>query len=193
MERMKPSEYIELAKVTEHKDSGYLEVYDRAFGKLTTGHIIDTCLEVDARARFLDYLKKVTMYGKDGGKFENYKPTMDYDTEHNQDKDKIQNAKIFHGMIGLITEAGELALPLQTLLANGVVDKVNVIEELGDIFWYSAILLDALGSSFEEAWEINIAKLKQRYGDKFTEHSALNRDLTKERKILEGDTNAKKD
>lgn len=34
--------------------------------------------------------------------------------------------------------------------------------------------------------ERNIAKLKARFPDKFTEHAANNRDLEKERKILEG-------
>ena len=41
------------------------------------------------------------------------------------------------------------------------------------------------GTSIEKARETNIAKLRARYGDKFTEFDALNRDLDVERKILE--------
>ena len=41
------------------------------------------------------------------------------------------------------------------------------------------------GFTFEEIMEKNIEKLKARYGDKFTEKSALNRDLEQERKTLE--------
>lgn len=37
-----------------------------------------------------------------------------------------------------------------------------------------------------ETFDINIAKLKARYGDKFTSEKAINRDLQKERNILEG-------
>lgn len=38
----------------------------------------------------------------------------------------------------------------------------------------------------EEVWKINIAKLKARYGDKFSSDRAINRDLETERTILEG-------
>lgn len=41
------------------------------------------------------------------------------------------------------------------------------------------------GTTIEEGRATNIAKLKARYGDKFTENAALNRDLETERKILE--------
>jgi hypothetical protein len=36
------------------------------------------------------------------------------------------------------------------------------------------------------SFDINIAKLKARYGDKFSSDKAINRDLETERKILEG-------
>jgi len=38
------------------------------------------------------------------------------------------------------------------------------------------------------SFDINISKLKARYGDKFTSERAINRDLEKERKILEGNS-----
>ena len=40
------------------------------------------------------------------------------------------------------------------------------------------------GFSFEKAMARNIAKLKARYGDKFTRDKAINRDLDKELKSL---------
>jgi len=40
--------------------------------------------------------------------------------------------------------------------------------------------------NIEESLERNIAKLKARFPDKFTEEAALNRNLIKERQILEG-------
>lgn len=46
------------------------------------------------------------------------------------------------------------------------------------------LLLES-GSSVEQARERNIAKLKARYGEKFTEAAALERNLETERKILE--------
>jgi hypothetical protein len=38
----------------------------------------------------------------------------------------------------------------------------------------------------QNSFDINIAKLKARYGDKFSSERAINRDLDNERNILEG-------
>ena len=97
-----------------------------------------------------------------------------------------ENIRILHAAIGLATEAGEVQDALKKHLFYGKpLDKVNLAEEMGDIFWYMAILSDALGVGFDDIQTKNIAKLKARYGDKFTAAAALNRDLDAERKILE--------
>jgi NTP pyrophosphatase (non-canonical NTP hydrolase) len=94
--------------------------------------------------------------------------------------------RLIHGAMGVVTESGELMDAMKKHVFYGAdPDKVNLKEELGDLFWYIAVLCDALGISFEEVWETNIAKLKSRYGEKFNEDGALNRDLQKERGILE--------
>lgn len=93
---------------------------------------------------------------------------------------------LIHGIIGKATEAGESLEALFAATIEGVpLDAVNVIEETGDGFWYDAITLAALQSNFGEAQTINIAKLRKRYPEKFTEYDATNRDLPAERKILE--------
>ena len=38
----------------------------------------------------------------------------------------------------------------------------------------------------EKSWDINISKLRARYGDKFSSEKAINRNLVVERNILEG-------
>lgn len=97
-----------------------------------------------------------------------------------------ENIRILHAAVGLATEAGEVQDALKKHLFYGKpLDKVNLAEEMGDIFWYMAILADVLGVSFDDIQDKNIAKLKARYGDKFTAAAALNRDLETERKILE--------
>lgn len=98
-----------------------------------------------------------------------------------------ENIRFLHAAIGLATEAGEIQDQLKKAVFYGKpLDKVNLAEELGDLFWYMAIMADQLGTSFDEIQEKNIAKLKARYGAKFTEAAALTRDLETERKILEG-------
>lgn len=96
-------------------------------------------------------------------------------------------ARILHAAMGLDTEAAEITDALKKHLAYGKpLDLVNIKEEISDCLWYIAMLADTVGFSFEEIMELNIAKLKARYGDKFTENAAINRDLVTERKILEG-------
>jgi NTP pyrophosphatase (non-canonical NTP hydrolase) len=70
-------------------------------------------------------------------------------------------------------------------IENKEFDEVNMREEVGDVFWYFAILADTCGFTFEEAQRVNIAKLRMRYGEKFSEFDAKNRNLTAERTILE--------
>lgn len=98
----------------------------------------------------------------------------------------IDAIRLLHGVMGLETEVGEFMDGLKKHIFYGKpLDRVNLKEELGDLFWYLAILCDVLGSDFETIMRINIEKLKARYGDKFTEDGALNRNVDVERSILE--------
>lgn len=98
----------------------------------------------------------------------------------------VENQRLLHAGIGLATEAGEFLDALKKHVFYGKdLDKVNLREEMGDIFWYCAIIADQLEVDFSEVMDRNITKLKARYGDKFTEEKASNRDLDTERNILE--------
>jgi NTP pyrophosphatase (non-canonical NTP hydrolase) len=97
-----------------------------------------------------------------------------------------ENIRLLHAAIGLCTETGELQDALKKAIFYGKpLDKVNLAEELGDVMWYIAIACDTLGVSLESVMEKNIAKLTARYGDKFSQAAALNRNLDAERQILE--------
>lgn len=91
-----------------------------------------------------------------------------------------------HMVLGLTTETGELADVLKRNHAYGKeMDPINEIEEIGDLLWYIANYCNHRNFTIEKAMEINIAKLKKRYPEKFNEHEALNRDLSAERQTLE--------
>lgn len=92
--------------------------------------------------------------------------------------------RVFHAIVGITTEAVELLQALD--IHTKEIDKVNFLEELGDIDWYQGIGIDAVGGSFEEVLERVIAKLRVRYPEKFSSENAINRDIAKERKVLEG-------
>lgn len=94
--------------------------------------------------------------------------------------------RLDHAADGLCTEAGEFKDTLKKYKFYGTpVDEVNLIEELGDLLYYCALACDGLNISFEDVMQINQNKLKTRYPDKFSQDNAENRDLNKERKILE--------
>jgi len=104
-------------------------------------------------------------------------------------KDKFElNTRIFHGILGIATESGELMQALLSSIINvGTnMDSVNIQEELNDINWYQAIIHDELNLNWEDGLRKNIEKLRARFPEKFTEHDANNRNLEKERQILEG-------
>lgn len=98
------------------------------------------------------------------------------------------NPRIAHALFGLETEIGELIDPFKKFWFYGglkPIDLVNVKEEIGDILWYLAILMDEIDTDFDDEMERVIKKLKTRYPEKFTSHHATNRDLESERKTLE--------
>lgn len=98
-----------------------------------------------------------------------------------------QLVRLMHAMIGMCTEAGEVQDAVKKHVFYGKeLDRPNLIEELGDIMWYIAIATDVLDTTLEEVMQKNSDKLRARYGNKFTEETAITRNLDKEREILEG-------
>lgn len=93
---------------------------------------------------------------------------------------------LFHGIIGAITEAGELARALSEAITNGTpLNLSNVAEEIGDGQWYNAAILKVLGLSFDQIQRANIAKLRNRFPNKFNEYDANNRDTAREMKPID--------
>jgi NTP pyrophosphatase (non-canonical NTP hydrolase) len=97
-----------------------------------------------------------------------------------------RNVRLLHGVMGISTESGELMDSVKKFLFYGKnIDVVNVVEELGDLLWYMALICDELKISLDDVMRINIDKLKSRYGEKFDESLALNRNLDVERQVLD--------
>lgn len=95
-------------------------------------------------------------------------------------------SRLLHASIGMNTEQAEFADMLKKHLFYGKpLDQTNLKEELGDMLWYIAVAMDALGTDFDTEMNRVINKLRVRFPDKFTDHHAENRDLVAERKVLE--------
>lgn len=93
--------------------------------------------------------------------------------------------RLLHSALGMCTEAGEFTDVIKKHIYYGKgLDRVNLIEELGDLMWYIAVAADTLDITLEEVMLRNNKKLAARYKHGFSKNDAENRDLTKERSIL---------
>jgi NTP pyrophosphatase (non-canonical NTP hydrolase) len=133
-------------------------------------------------AKELDMVKKNAFYGKQ------------FDNELFHPVDEIQNIispRLFHSLIGILTEAGEIGEILETILFNNtnVITNEKIADELGDLNWYEAIGIDELKLDFSDILHANIAKLKARYPDKFSEENAIKRNIEDETKALNNSLN----
>lgn len=78
--------------------------------------------------------------------------------------------------MGLAGEAGEVCDYLKKVVFHGhKLDPQKIAEELGDVLWYLANLADQVGISLGEIAEQNIAKLRKRYPDGFSEERSQRR------------------
>lgn len=82
-----------------------------------------------------------------------------------------------HGILGVMTEAGELGEHLRLAMTTGeAVPRAKILDECGDVMWYLAMLFRELGTTFEEVGALNIEKLRIRFPEKFTYETVNNKD-----------------
>lgn len=73
------------------------------------------------------------------------------------------------GPIGLAAEAGELLDLFKKKWFHGhAYDRAKTVKELGDVAWYLQHTLTAMGLSWEEVLNTNVAKLEARYPNGFS-------------------------
>jgi len=175
---MDDKKYIEAATRTESLLREEV-ILDADFLKL-----LDLFLDV---TNLLDHYKKKIFYGRPLPEGFNIDPIIQsaLDIEY-PEKSFPVNPRDLHGILGIMTEAGELASALSLEALEDIpLDTVNLKEELGDLQWYEAILMDNNDWTWDEIRERNIAKLRLRYPQKFDAELADNRDLNAEREALE--------
>lgn len=170
-------------------------------------HLEDAFASFTAAAREIDRIKKLLFYGEDVKK-DRYRLLPQHDGDRTvfealgvityaarkSDQEELtpdgeagqRAAFILHAILGVASEAGEQVEAIERTLATGEFDGVNLMEESGDVKWYLAMLLRALGFAWDEDERRNIAKLRDRYPEKFTTQLANDRNLSVERATLEG-------
>jgi len=161
---------------------------DKFYGdQVAFGALFGSSMRAISALRELDKVKKALFYGKivDGVELGDSLSSCESLPLMLNPLDKSQATDIIHSIIGKATEAGELLELLLSSFDKNEFDVVNFNEEIGDGQWYDAIGLAAVNSTIADSQRVNIAKLRARFPNKFTEYDANNRKLDIEREILE--------
>lgn len=183
MDKLEIKEYIPAAIRTESHTPG--QVYERVIDNADLRAEMNTAFGMFIEAaQSLDRIKKYLYYKKPT----EFAASVEIDTNASFDvlqKDSI--SRLFHAVLGMCTEAGELLEAFDAMMYRGEsLDVDNLFEEMGDSMWYFAIGCASMGFDPNELLGRNIAKLKARYPDKFTVENALNRNLEAEKAALKG-------
>lgn len=141
---------------------------------------------VIAAAEHMDQFKKVLFRDRARGQA-GLKSTVTLDGMLDRKVGK-EDLDLLHGIVGVVTESGELAeVLLKKIVHDQPFDRTNVREEIGDQLWYLARLVKWAGTSFPDEMVRNIKKLRGRHGSSgFSTVGDTNRNLAAERAILEG-------
>ena len=174
------SDYIKKAVATENKN--YEEIAERLIENKE--ELFLALNQAVLAIQNLDHIvKKKCFYGK---KPKHYEAPLFKGFNEDVLKDKTF-IRLLHGFMGTATESGEGLEALAKMHSGEELDKVNVAEELGDLFWYSALIADETETTFEREMDRNIEKLAKRHGKTYNDKKVMDRDLDKERSILEKD------
>ncbi len=82
-------------------------------------------------------------------------------------RDRSKKDELFHRVLGLVGEAGEIAEKVKKLVRDhntdlSKLDKADMSKELGDVLWYVAVLADYFDISLADVADQNLAKLQDR-------------------------------
>lgn len=137
--------------------------------------LLDNVIEA---ATALDDLKKVLFYGRlPAQPAPTFSASFAYERVH---------PDIVHAIVGIITEAGELAERLLKMGKEPNEDhRPNLVEESGDLGWYVQLLRNRLAITSSHERLINARKLFKRYPEKvFAATRAAERNLAAEAEVL---------
>ena len=83
---------------------------------------------------------------------------------------------IRHGILGILSEAGEFADILKRMTVYCTpVNEEHIKEELGDLLHYMTYLMNKFGWDLADIMQANMTKLKKRYPKGYSNEDSLTR------------------
>jgi NTP pyrophosphatase (non-canonical NTP hydrolase) len=91
---------------------------------------------------------------------------------------KMSDAEMLtNGVLGLAGEAGEVVDLVKKFMYQGHdLKKEKLVEELGDVLWYVGLISSSIGVDLGRVAELNVEKLRARYGEEFSAEKSINRE-----------------
>lgn len=187
-------DYLKQSERTEKKfDDGMNTTLETMAGTLAVFHIIE------GFGMVIGQLKKELIYGASPEKtkpkvmaqierLEKHVAALDNVSEKRTEPTSLgkDRAETLHALLGMVSEMAEIIeLVLPYIEDSETIDPLLLGEEFGDLYWYMAQFQRQFGLDEGMIRKNNIAKLRERFPDKFDEDLALNRDTDKEREALE--------
>lgn len=84
---------------------------------------------------------------------------------------------LINGVMGLTGESGEVADMIKKYMFQGhPLSQDDLIEELGDVCYYIALIAEAAGSDINEVLRVNMVKRQDRYPHGFDAERSKNRE-----------------
>ena len=86
------------------------------------------------------------------------------------------NEHITNAALGLTGEAGEVAEIVKKAMFQGhFLNRDKIAEELGDVMFYVAYMVDTIGMTLDQIMSQNVTKRRNRYPDGFSVQKSVNR------------------
>lgn len=91
----------------------------------------------------------------------------DYQLAALRTADLKRNNELFHLVLGLVGETGEIAEKFKKLIRDkasdeSAIDREDMKKELGDVLWYIAVLAEYLDIKLDDIASLNVQKLADR-------------------------------
>lgn len=104
------------------------------------------------------------------------------------EEEDVKGVRLLHAALGLAGDAGEVCSAVEKYIYyKQELDRLNLIEEIGDCLWYIAQACDALGVDMGNVMATNLVKLKSRYPEQFNQNQSQesSRNRQKEREAMQ--------
>lgn len=99
------------------------------------------------------------------------------DAFHESFDAKIDVPELINGLMGLSGECGETVEVFKKWIFQGApLDTDQAKAELGDVFWYAALICHSMGWDFNDIMEGNLQKISERYPEGFDVERSNNRE-----------------